>query len=192
MSNGSATVPPKSARQQIMEWVYKFSDDLANFFGGLFVLFFGLIIFVIVVNAIDYYPKWKAGNPWILAGFIALALVGAFLSLQAMFHFARQFDDESQNQADDFVYRLNDFSLETLRTIGVGRDVVKSLKAQLEKSSSSQLDMTLSPDASHGWLDELEKDIGTARLEECREIVLRYTRRPKDTPDENQTSEPGS
>lgn len=175
--NGSGTGTKKSARQQIREWINKFSDDLANFFGGLFVLLLGFVAFVVFVNAIDFYPKWKIQSPWILATFIGLALVGALLSLRAMFHFARQFDDFNQDEEDDFVYRLNDCSLETLKAIGIGRDVVKSLAAQLKNSGGDEIEMTLLPATPNSWLDELKKDLGEARVEECQAIILKYTRR---------------
>lgn len=178
----------KSARQQIVEWIYKFSDDLANLFGGLFVFLIGLIVFVIVVSATDFYPQPKNNNSvfWTIINnslsstiLIVAALISALFSLWAMFHFARQLEKSNRGMEEEAVYRLNDYSLETLRTIGIGRDVLKSLKAQLEKSGGD-IDMTLSPETPNSWLDNLKKDIGEARVEECQLTILRYTRRQKE------------
>lgn len=171
----------KSIFERVKEWLYKYSDDLSNFFGGLFCLSIGYILFAGIIYVLNVYLEWAFTLPkfWVFPELSIIALIASIISLWAIFHFAHQEQKEIKISNQKTYYLISEWSLKTLATAGVSEDIVEFLD-ELRKSEiavEKELKMTLPSEDPDIWLNKLKSALGTARVTEHEDKILKYTRR---------------
>lgn len=167
---------------------------MANFFGGILVLCFGLLIFF----GISLRKNITDETFLIIIGIIIfVGIVSYFL----MMHFSYKvpeikkfLEEESiKTKYPDGEFVINEDRLETLKAAGVADDVINCLKKfitelQSEKKQTEvgknnlakkkkELTMTLVPKSEESWLDNLIDNLGVTRVNEFEESLLKYTYR---------------
>lgn len=165
-----------SEKEKKVKWLYKYSDDLANFFGGLLVLSVGTILFILF----SLHFERIQGN-YQIGIFIALILILAITAYGLMIHFARKVPvvesiDETKIH-EGATYIVSDWSLKTLIAAGVGEDIILFLKDLRSKENNKDLKMTLPSNNPDDWLTQLTSSLGKTRVKEYKETILKYTRR---------------
>ena len=175
----------KKIWKTFLDLLDKHADDLANFSGGLFVLSLGCIGFALIAYLFEsYYEGFKLVSRYLI--YINLgSLVMMGISLWLTLYCA---DRQSRKE---YRYVLNFWSIETLRTAGVGNDIIKFLEILLKASKEDEIEMTIPSDSTDNWLNVLEANLGATRVEEFRPLILKYTRRnPKiSAPDKDPAEE---
>ena len=177
--NGAMSEEKQSAWQQISKSFDKYADDLANLFGGLTVLSSSFLLILVIVNVTDFFSRWKISTPWMLTVLIAASGAVSAAAFGAMLYFAKRFDQNGRETEEEIVYRITAPTLETLKATGVGLDVVKALRQQLDASPQKVLEMSLSPASPDNWLANLKSDLGDTRVAEFEPLILKYSRRTK-------------
>lgn len=182
--DSSLTESPENRLNKV-EWLYKYSDDLANFFGGLFVLCIACILLSIFITVSDNAGKENndVENLWTIM-IISLSIVVAVISLPLTIYFARQapvFEKHLKEKADkDSIYVISKWKLKTLNAAGVPDDMVEYLTKFLEKSKQKEIQTRISDDSPGNWLISLKTDLGETRVNESLDTILKYTRRKED------------
>lgn len=157
-------------------WLYKYSDDLANFFGGILVLCFGLLIFFGITLGSNLFDLK------IVLSLSAIVFVG-IASYFLMMHFsykAPEIEKYNKNLVHQNVeYIITPRRLDTLVAAGVAEDVINCLKELLEKidSGEKRLTMTIPPQNDDCWLKTLKEELGESRIAEYEDSILKYTRK---------------
>jgi hypothetical protein len=182
----------KSGR--LLNWLEKldeYADDLANMFGGILVMSVGyiaLIIFTDILNSEQ--TDWK----WTVSIILSSIAIGG-ISFWLMIHFAKKNYQEEVDIDESTQYIISGWRIGTLKAAGVPEDLIycliNILKNDLENKSSSGQNLTITVDnliielkknksmielKKNALITELELKLGKTRVEEFKQVILKYTR----------------
>lgn len=161
-------------------WLYKYSNDWANFFGGILVLCIGLIIFFSIT-------LWNDLLHYKIQLFLLSIIICGMFSYFFMMHFAYKIPEIERISKEwlfeenhkDKVYLINIDRIETLKAAGVPSDILNCLNKLLNnpQNTEKQLKMTLSPESEENWYKDLRDILGDARVEEFENLIFKYTQK---------------
>ena len=154
-------------------WLYKYSDDLANFFGSILVLCVGLLIFFGIASPFD------SNLNLYLAAIVLIGIFAYFLMMHFSLKVPMIAEYNVNHKHKNMEYIITSRRLDTLAAAGVAEDIIKCLNDSLEKVKTEEkiLKMTITPESENSWLKALKDELGESRISEYEESILKYTSR---------------
>lgn len=163
----------QNLRKNLSDWFKKEADKIGDFCA---VIPFVAAAFI---AAVFFFSDWgfTAQIP-ILVAAILLSSVSFYFLWKAVYLKCEKIRDEKSRTT----FVISAWSLETLRAVGVPRDIIKYLAEPLTengKMSTSKAPQILkeSDNTYKNWLEKFKKEIGEDRVTDSIELIRKYTRR---------------
>jgi hypothetical protein len=162
-------------------WFDKNANELADFLAALSALVLGGILFILIYGTYWFVFERSWIVPYgynVLFGVLALLLPVLFGLIKYFsskdLRYIRYAKDEKEKNMN---YVVSSWSISTLKFAGVPDDITSCLSKAVNISEKSSSEVEKIFDTSDEMIGILEEKLGSTRLEEYREVILKYTGR---------------
>jgi hypothetical protein len=183
MENENKTTPKLKFS---LSWSEKNANEISNFFGSIVGLMLGCVFFLLLIYYFKFFKQEiiDIGNlAFVIGGLIFVGSLSFILMsiFESKSQKAEQKLKEYEEQSNDYI--LSDSSIKTLEFV-VPNDITGCLETILKEAKNSPGKL-IEMKRSDGWLEQLKKKLGPARMTEFENTILKYTRRENPQLEEN-------
>lgn len=165
-------------------WIDANIDQLASVCGAVMVLSAGFLAFFLL-NFLSADDKPSLGVIGILKSWASFATASAAViclaSFASLVWLSIKISRKLEQKEESTNYVISRWSIKTLEAVSAPPDLIACLDSILDNSRQSELKIkSLDDTTENNWLFQLKQKLGNDRVEEVKEILLKYTRRKTD------------
>jgi hypothetical protein len=160
----------KRSNDSVPQWLL---DKVAALCGGISIVAF--ILFLYSLTGIDDSETLSGIFRWFLLG---AALLFLLLTIVCHKELSKELEDEKSKTS----YVISPIILDTLKNSGIPNDIIDCFKILWPRLRQRGFTPKITSQITklgndETWLEKLELKLGRVRIDEFREIILKYTRR---------------